>query len=242
MTAAYVRLRFIAGVRERWEWAIHVAPGRYVDTDGTPIRRKERLLGQPLDAWPARMNGGRLATSLYSSKETEMTTEMTTETETATTETETATETATAILYDYKTGEPIRPATATEIAASLEAATSDGGAGVITVDGLSYYVVTLDVRAMTLAERASALFDDDGLCWTAEDGRDLNEVCHDLGAVTVIDDLRGARYHFADGSAIVAADEAWDLGYVGDEYEDCLCWQAAGPEHDETCAHYEEVA
>jgi len=77
VTAAYVRLRFIAGVRERWEWAIHVAPGRYwrcdisgraeediVDTDGTPIRRKEILLGQPLDAWPATMNGGRLEIAL----------------------------------------------------------------------------------------------------------------------------------------------------------------------------------
>jgi len=56
-----------------------------------------------------------------------MTTEMTTEAETAT-------------LYDYKNGEPIRPATATETAASYEAARYDGGAGVIEVDGVSCYV------------------------------------------------------------------------------------------------------
>jgi hypothetical protein len=43
-------------------------------------------------------------------------------------------------LHDYKTGEAIRPATAAELAASIEAAKTDGGAGVITVDGKSCYV------------------------------------------------------------------------------------------------------
>lgn len=43
-------------------------------------------------------------------------------------------------LYDYQTGEAIRPATAAELAASIEAAEHDGGAGVIIIDGRSCYV------------------------------------------------------------------------------------------------------
>lgn len=41
--------------------------------------------------------------------------------------------TNTAALYDYNTAEFIRPAAAEELAASIEAATKDGGAGVILV-------------------------------------------------------------------------------------------------------------
>lgn len=37
-------------------------------------------------------------------------------------------------LYDYNTGELIRPATPDELAASIEAADRDGGAGVILVE------------------------------------------------------------------------------------------------------------
>ena len=44
-----------------------------------------------------------------------------------------------ATLYDYKTGEAIRSATAAELAASIKAAKTDGGAGVIVVDGRSCY-------------------------------------------------------------------------------------------------------
>lgn len=36
-----------------------------------------------------------------------------------------------ATLYDYTTGDAIRPATAAELAASIAAAAKDGGAGVI---------------------------------------------------------------------------------------------------------------
>ncbi len=43
-------------------------------------------------------------------------------------------------LHDYKTGEIIRPATDAELAASIEAAKTDGGRGVIVVDGVSCYV------------------------------------------------------------------------------------------------------
>ena len=43
-------------------------------------------------------------------------------------------------LYDYSTGEELRPATAEEQAASEQAAETDGGHGVIEVDGRSCYV------------------------------------------------------------------------------------------------------
>lgn len=49
-------------------------------------------------------------------------------------------EKSTATLTNYETGEAIRPATAEELAASIEAAKTDGGAGVIEVDGVSCYV------------------------------------------------------------------------------------------------------
>jgi len=43
-------------------------------------------------------------------------------------------------LIDYRTGESLRPATAAEQAASIEAARHDGGRGVIDVDGRPVYV------------------------------------------------------------------------------------------------------
>ena len=43
-------------------------------------------------------------------------------------------------LHDYTTGDYIRPATAAEQAASVTDAESDGGAGVIDVDGRACYV------------------------------------------------------------------------------------------------------
>lgn len=46
---------------------------------------------------------------------------------------------ATATLHDYKTGEAIRPATADELAASIEAAKQDGGVGAISIDGRACY-------------------------------------------------------------------------------------------------------
>lgn len=48
-------------------------------------------------------------------------------------------EISTATLIDYKTGDMIRPATSAELAASIEAAKTDGGSGVIVVDGVSCY-------------------------------------------------------------------------------------------------------
>jgi len=47
--------------------------------------------------------------------------------------------TYTATLHDYRTGEPIRPASPAELAASIAAADYDSGAGVIEVNGRSVY-------------------------------------------------------------------------------------------------------
>lgn len=44
-------------------------------------------------------------------------------------------------LHDYQTGQYLRPATAEELAASIAAAETDGGAGVIEVDGRTVYAV-----------------------------------------------------------------------------------------------------
>jgi hypothetical protein len=43
-------------------------------------------------------------------------------------------------LYSYQTGERIREATPAELAASIDAAADDGGAGVILVDGRRCFV------------------------------------------------------------------------------------------------------
>ena len=49
-----------------------------------------------------------------------------------------------ATLHNYATGDIIRTATDEELAASREAAQTDGGAGVIEVDGVSCYVLSDD--------------------------------------------------------------------------------------------------
>lgn len=54
--------------------------------------------------------------------------------------TKTAIDTSKPVLYRYCDGEAIRNATADELAASIERAQFDGGAGVIEVDGIDYYV------------------------------------------------------------------------------------------------------
>lgn len=84
----------------------------------------------------------------------------------------------------------------------------------------------------TIAERVSALFDEDGHVWADAEGRDLEEVgkAVDPGRVQRTEDLAAGlvRYLYSDGSSIVAAESGWDLGYG----EDCWCWQ--GDEH--TCS------
>lgn len=48
-------------------------------------------------------------------------------------------DTALPVLHDYQSGRQIRNATPEELAASIEAAEHDGGAGVIEVDGRACY-------------------------------------------------------------------------------------------------------
>lgn len=83
----------------------------------------------------------------------------------------------------------------------------------------------------TAADALAALLHDDGQCWEADDGRRLQQIAADLGAVVTysarsytddgdlvhVDGHRAGhlagdpvRYEFADGSAIVAAGDAWD--------------------------------
>ena len=47
---------------------------------------------------------------------------------------------STASLYDYQTGDALRPATEDEFRSSIDAAQQDGGAGVIEIDGRSCFV------------------------------------------------------------------------------------------------------
>jgi hypothetical protein len=47
---------------------------------------------------------------------------------------------STANLYDYQTGDDLRPATEDELRSSIDAARQDGGAGVIEIDGRSCFV------------------------------------------------------------------------------------------------------
>lgn len=51
------------------------------------------------------------------------------------------TDTTEPTLHNYETGDFIRVATTDELAASVAAAEIDGGAGVITVDGIRCYVL-----------------------------------------------------------------------------------------------------
>ena len=48
---------------------------------------------------------------------------------------------STASLYDYQTGDALRPATEDELRSSIDAAQRDGGAGVIEIDGRPCFVI-----------------------------------------------------------------------------------------------------
>jgi len=85
---------------------------------------------------------------------------------------------------------------------------------------------------MTIAETIAALLGDDGQVFTARDGRTLDEVCRDVGARVTTDGFDKTRYDFDDGSSIVVAGAAWDLGLPGG----CYCWEGAnGGRHADEC-------
>ena len=72
----------------------------------------------------------------------------------------------------------------------------------------------------TQAEQVSALLDDDGLEFEAEDGRSLDDLCKAYGARHTSNDICDDHFSFADGSAISVHGGAWDIGYP-----DCGCWR-----------------
>jgi hypothetical protein len=66
---------------------------------------------------------------------------------------------------------------------------------------------------MTTAERIAHLLGDDGTRWETEDGRTLDQLAEEHGAVTTThpDKHYLTRHVFNDGSAIVASEAAWDI-------------------------------
>jgi hypothetical protein len=84
----------------------------------------------------------------------------------------------------------------------------------------------------TIAETIAALLHDDGLRFTADDGRTLDDLVSDYPHdVAWRDGWRTGdvrRIDFRDGSCLTVAGNAWDLGYPA-----CWCWQGAG--HTDDC-------
>ncbi len=80
----------------------------------------------------------------------------------------------------------------------------------------------------SLAYQISAALGHDGQCWTTEDGREMTELLDAAGArLCPHTDILPFRHQLPDGSAIIEADGAWDLGYPSTEDDDrygCTCW------------------
>lgn len=67
----------------------------------------------------------------------------------------------------------------------------------------------------TKAERVSALFGDDGQCWTTDYGMSLDKMAACMGGKLNQRPDGHYRYTFPDDSAIVIHGEGWDI--EGDE-------------------------
>ena len=80
---------------------------------------------------------------------------------------------------------------------------------------------------MTIAQKISARFDDDGQCFDATDGQNpihIDAACR-VHARPIYEDRdredASVRYEFADGSVItIDGGWAWDFGRIG-----CWCWR-----------------
>lgn len=86
---------------------------------------------------------------------------------------------------------------------------------------------------MTQAQEISARFHDDGQCWVDDAENDLDDFCERYALAIHDRDGDGGsvtRYHFSDGSAIVVAGDAWDLGITGEDRGSCTCWSEDGVE------------
>jgi len=87
----------------------------------------------------------------------------------------------------------------------------------------------------TTAQRISSLLTDDGQCWTDALGRHLNELAEAEGGRRTFRDGWGTdtyRWHFADGSVILVAGDAWDYPLSTDPR--CWCFEV-GNYHQEEC-------
>ena len=80
----------------------------------------------------------------------------------------------------------------------------------------------------TQAEQFARDLDDDGTRFRTDDGIGFVELLERYGADVEIADHERTRWRFSDGSAIVEANGAWDLGLPGG----CLCWDGAGHNRD----------
>lgn len=80
----------------------------------------------------------------------------------------------------------------------------------------------------TSAEHIARLLDY-GTCWTADDGRTMDDLVRQFRGTIQHRPGRSSdewRATFPDGSAITASGGAWDIGYP-----ECWCWQGNGHEH-----------
>lgn len=66
---------------------------------------------------------------------------------------------------------------------------------------------------MTTSERVARMLQDDGTKFYTEDGKSLHELATEAGATAEDHPEKHylTRYAFADGSAIVASENGWDL-------------------------------
>jgi hypothetical protein len=83
----------------------------------------------------------------------------------------------------------------------------------------------------TQAEQAAEIMGGDGQRWETEDGRTLDDVCTDMGAIEENPpQATGTWYRFPDNSLIVDEDGGWDVACP-----ECGLWEEAG-EHREECS------
>ena len=91
----------------------------------------------------------------------------------------------------------------------------------------------------TIAEQIARQFGDDGQQWIDDNGQGLELVAGATANRTTYKEhgIAGSpiRYEFEDGSAIVTAGDAWDIGVPGHDLE-CWCWpEAQHEDHQEDC-------
>ncbi|MCK5802323.1 MAG: hypothetical protein KAI66_05800, partial [Lentisphaeria bacterium] len=90
--------------------------------------------------------------------------------------------------------------------------------------------------ATPTAYRVAVLFDGDGSRWVTEDDRELHDVIVEHGGEkTATNDSRDERWQFADQSAIVVSESAWDVGFGW--LDDCCCWRGAQTDNEDWGGH-----